>query len=117
MQSDIVSTWQEYSYKALTKQALQVLSLMKLPLVGMALALVASKEINMEWISVNDRLPINKKEEMQTDYHSEDVLVYDGIEVSVCDFSAGRSINFWTNFIHNDKVTHWMPLPQPPKGD
>lgn len=75
-----------------------------------------------EWISVNDRLP-----EL-----GEDVLVYckaktpeftDFIEVSVrntyklapwCDEETAWGIRF-IPFGGEFEVTHWMPLPEPPK--
>jgi hypothetical protein len=56
-----------------------------------------------EWISVKDRLPIQ----------TQGVLVWahgyasDYIEISV----------FQDNEFLIDNVTHWMPLPDPPKDD
>lgn len=58
----------------------------------------------MEWISVKDRLP------------EEDtwVLVYS---------RQGRYTNLKVDYIHGGKwfhsfyVTHWMPLPEPPKEE
>lgn len=60
-----------------------------------------------EWISVKDRLP-----EKQCDY-----LVTDG---DACMLAAFRIRNYEWDFYRNDfwdsdLVTHWMPLPQPPK--
>lgn len=53
----------------------------------------------MEWISVKDKLP---------DYYEEEVITYsptDGVELV--------STNWLFNY-END-ITHWMPLPEPPK--
>ncbi len=62
-----------------------------------------------EWISVEDRLP-----ETTMGWSAKDVLC-------CCDYSiqVGRTHHGkWIN-IHNGpiKVTHWMPLPEPPKGE
>lgn len=53
-----------------------------------------------EWISIDERLP----EEF------ENVLVYDGV-VTIDHISAGGE--WW--YHNHDAVTHWMPLPEPPK--
>ena len=75
-----------------------------------------------EWISVNDRLPDSSG--VMYD-ESEYVLVcekynhglWDGQYVSICGFTA----NGWDecdNFgsVRPERITHWMPLPEPPKG-
>ena len=56
-----------------------------------------------KWISVDERLP----ERYET------VLVFNYGMISV-DFIAtnGR----WYEHIGHDGITHWMPLPEPPKG-
>jgi hypothetical protein len=57
----------------------------------------------MEWISVEERWPVQWTR----------VLVWDGLDVEVTRKSDTlRSI--WTN--GNAAITHWMPLPAPPKG-
>jgi hypothetical protein len=57
----------------------------------------------MEWISVKDRFPKTPI----------DVLVFNG-DTQVGYFHKG----FWRDF-HGERniknVTHWMPLPEPPK--
>lgn len=62
-----------------------------------------------EWISVNDRLPED----------GDIVLCY-------MEFGEQRiarwyeSENCWAGQLidyHKEQVTHWMPLPQPPKGE
>jgi hypothetical protein len=60
-----------------------------------------------EWISVTDRLPDE----------GGDYLVTDGDACFVPEFLEGAQrfvfsgIDFW----NNEDVTHWMPLPPPPK--
>ena len=57
-----------------------------------------------EWISVEDRLP--------TTY--QDVLCYDGHNYYV-DFI--RLDGTWCDAdLHHFEITHWMPLPEAPKG-
>jgi len=67
----------------------------------------------MEWISVKDRAPEDGKI----------VLVTDGriIGISSC-YSEDESHRYIINFgyyigneAHIENVTHWMPLPEPPK--
>ena len=60
-----------------------------------------------EWISVKDRLP----EEAVMEY-----IIYatNGIDVRSSVWSHGHWIDdegYWLD----DYVTHWMPLPEPPK--
>jgi len=58
------------------------------------------------WISVSERLPEDE---------SEQVLVYAkdyGFGTDQCDQTQGPCA--WTNF--GEDVTHWKPLPEPPKG-
>ena len=64
-----------------------------------------------EWISVNDRLPEEKVNCIvhykhaycdNDDYWAIGTCFYDGEK-----FQIGLAY----------KVTHWMPMPQPPKGD
>ena len=57
-----------------------------------------------EWISVDDRLP----------KPFESVLVFRDGKISI-DYNEG---NGWFAYDFNGKrVTHWMPLPKPPKGE
>lgn len=59
----------------------------------------------MQWISVKDRLP----------EIGQQILIYDkyGIELG----SLYDTDSFCGNSRYNEKVTHWMPLPQSPKID
>jgi len=64
----------------------------------------------MEWISVKDRLPENE----------ESIIIFDGREV----FSGIYINGYFRNHdceglafgpLENKNVSHWMPLPKPPK--
>lgn len=77
--------------------------------------LIANGVTVQEWISVEDRLP----------KPTEKVLTY---RRSLCDEYAKTTIEYmflyngevgWTGDVDTWKtvVTHWMPLPQPPKGE
>jgi hypothetical protein len=65
------------------------------------------KENNMEWISVKDRLP--EKED--------DVLAYEFRgDISISYISGNDWRNLESGWILDEShVTHWMPLPEPPK--
>jgi hypothetical protein len=58
-----------------------------------------------DWISVNDRLPGELQEVIS-------YSAFDGIFQSIY-----RSGNFKKNLVvwEHQTVTHWMPLPEPPK--
>lgn len=62
-----------------------------------------------KWISVADRFP----EDM------EDVLIWDADEAKggFCAVAVGwKTDDGWeTETTYSPKVTHWMPLPEPPK--
>lgn len=62
----------------------------------------------MEWVSVNDRLPDA----------NETVLVTNGArvkEVWFCQRTKLDKPNFMFTTMKFDEITHWMPLPSPPK--
>tara|TARA_R110002051_G_scaffold5421_1_gene28054 strand:+ start:234 stop:515 length:282 start_codon:yes stop_codon:yes gene_type:complete len=69
------------------------------------------------WISVEDELPISQ------DYQSAllgcEVLVSDGVSVYSNTYAIGGNHigRPWGAFSDdmNNKITHWMPLPEPPK--
>ena len=64
-----------------------------------------------EWISVDDRLPEPWKQ----------VLIYslhDFCESAVYTGVPGKWRVTWNHeMLDADSVTHWMPLPEPPKGE
>lgn len=72
----------------------------------------------MEWISVEDRLP-NKNNYVLAFVDS---FVWVGKQIKILSprgFANGKWIVAdWDtgNYIHYN-VTHWMPLPEPPKGE
>jgi hypothetical protein len=61
-----------------------------------------------EWISVKDSLP--KEDEY--------VIAYDGQEVEkafIMRYDNNNPIWTYYDWMEWDHVTHWMPLPKPPK--
>ena len=64
-----------------------------------------------EWISVDDRLPEPWKQ----------VLIYSRHDFCESAFYIGVSGKWRVTWNHEmldaDSVTHWMPLPEPPKGE
>ena len=67
--------------------------------------LIANGVTVQEWISVKERLP----EKWQ------DIIAYDAKNQEI--HLAYMTEDAWVGVRMNGKVTHWMPLPQPPKGD
>ena len=73
--------------------------------------LVSNGVTVQDWISVDDRLPEDDS----------DVIAYlrTGEEGRI--FSANYAKGVWFDCIFNKRVTetttHWMPLPEPPKGE
>ena len=68
-----------------------------------------------EWISVDDRLP-----EYSNDGFADAVLVTDGFVQHMAYF-VGREWRFAESGEIKEpmwyRITHWMPLPNPPKGE
>lgn len=63
----------------------------------------------MEWISVKDRLP-----EIDNEY----IVALDFLEVKSTTMNFMSVTNKWHTMSSLDiskRVTHWMPLPEPPK--
>ena len=78
----------------------------------------------MEWISVEDRLPNELTGHKNISYLcSENVLVYDSeddeVMVLFYDYDSHRwdSNRVDDEFLDNSVVTHWQPLPLPPKEE
>ena len=66
-------------------------------------------DVPSNWISVKDRLPENGKK----------VLVY--CKENKNDYEIGAYSDTYRGFFVRqtcyENITHWMPLPQPPKGE
>ena len=62
-----------------------------------------------EWISVKDGLPKNGKEGVLI------ALRWGEVDIGLCE--DGRWDSEFVNEYEDGEVTHWMPLPQPPKGE
>lgn len=62
------------------------------------------------WVSVEDRLP-----ELKGNSMSEKVLAYNGnFFLAMVDYSRDCEWIETTDFDWLGRVTHWMPLPEPP---
>ena len=65
----------------------------------------------MEWISVEERLP-----KLIDPYgHSANVLVSNGRCSVDIDFYQADGCWYEQTMYQSDKITHWMPLPEPPE--
>ena len=68
-----------------------------------------SIEVAQEWISVDDKLPENGKEGVLI------ALRWGEVDIGWCE--DGRWRSEFVNEYEDGEVTHWMPIPQPPKGE
>ena len=77
--------------------------------------LVSNGVTVQEWISVKDRLP-----EYSNDGFADAVLVTDGFLQHMAYFVGGEWRFAESGEIKEPmwyRITHWMPLPKPPKGE
>ena len=77
--------------------------------------LVSNGVTVQEWISVKDRLP-----EYSNDGFADAVLVTDGFVQHMAYFVGGEWRFAESGEIKEPmwyRITHWMPLPNPPKGE
>lgn len=68
------------------------------------------------WISVKDRLPENRDQVMV--YGLVDSIFQYGVKDEICIIGRYREDyqSWWFPVKINFEVTHWRPLPEPPKG-
>ena len=90
--------------------------------------LIANGVTVQEWISVKDRLPQKDGSYLvTTNYFDTDqainILCFakDGETVDEYDLAGQKYAWYFYDseygYVSTDSVTHWMPLPQPPKGE
>ena len=76
-----------------------------------------------EWIPVKDRLPeqpTNRVDEQGRSWFTPDIdcIVYDGENVFAAHYYFQNKCFWYSDTLHPLKnITHWMPLPNPPKGE
>ena len=71
--------------------------------------MIANGVTVQEWVSVEDGLPENGKESVLI------ALRWGEVDIGWCE--DGRWDSEFVNEYEDGEVTHWMPLPQPPKGE
>ena len=76
-----------------------------------------------EWISVDDRLPDETGRYLAVKKRvAPDELGGNRTDIVILRFFVDNGFRMpthipdWINEEINDEVTHWMPIPQPPKG-
>ena len=76
-----------------------------------------------EWVSVDDRLPERPPDRVDEQGRSWftpniDCIVYDGKSVFAANYCFQNKCFWYTNSLEPlNNITHWMPMPQPPKGE
>ena len=76
-----------------------------------------AESLESTWISVEDRFPLNEEDLPESGFACIELLTStcNGF-VYMDEYQIGSMPRFWGNFQRND-VTHWMPLPIPPKDN
>lgn len=76
-----------------------------------------------EWIPVKDRLPEqppNRVDAQGRSWFTQDIdcIVYDSKIVFAAHYCFQNKCFWYADTLHPlNNITHWMPLPQPPKGE
>ena len=72
----------------------------------------------MEWIDIDDELPNEKTVVVVLEKHSVDAKIFNTV-LNVPSLAEMSEDKEWFDFNTTDQlecVTHWMPLPEPPKN-
>lgn len=70
-----------------------------------------------EWVSVTERLPGNEDFVLViTSGKAGNIELVNAIELASFSMSEGWILEMWPEW-EDPKITHWMPLPEPPKGE
>lgn len=64
-----------------------------------------------KWIPVSERLPDEGKFVLVYGQYLHN-NIFDGGTMAV---SRRLDVNYWSGFGRTERITHWMPLPEPPK--
>jgi hypothetical protein len=68
-----------------------------------------------KWISVNDRLPVRTCEGHKAQRF---LVCMDGRIMDIMIYMYDEK--YWTDdgqpHVHNSRITHWMPIPEPPEA-
>lgn len=80
--------------------------------------MIANGVTVQEWISVNDRLPDGFGEVLVivSGKPQKNITLDAAYELAEYDHGEGWIIEMWPEW-EDAVVTHWMPLPHPPKGE
>lgn len=85
--------------------------------------LIANGITVQEWVSVNDRLPErppDRVDEQGRSWFTPDIdcIVYDGENVFAAHYCFQNKCFWYSDTLHPLKnITHWVGMPQPPKGE
>lgn len=81
--------------------------------------LIANGVTVQKWVLTKDRLPIEEAKAYEQEWHEKYpeflVMIERGLLPTVLYYDWRE--NEWFRELETYKVTHWMPLPAPPKGE
>ena len=76
--------------------------------------------LSNQWISVDEDLPCNHSDLVltynDTPFSTKRVMVVTDIHtLFLCEMKEDNDRGWFWNYSTKDKITHWMPIPEPPK--